>query len=160
MAKTKQTKPDEYLNLEGNSISLRNLTGAERKLLDELERRAKQHPDWNDFSNFWIPKVADLYRGSGLSRREITRQPVFRIAQDIGSQLAVAAGLARVPDYRDDLELLIATKFHSRREFCEASGLSEDMVSHVLAKRKHLAINTLADALQRIGYRLHIAQTT
>ncbi len=31
------------------------------------------------------------------------------------------------------------------------------MLSHVLAKRKHLAIQTLAEALEKVGYGLHIA---
>lgn len=30
------------------------------------------------------------------------------------------------------------------------------MLSHVLAKRKHLAVDTLADALAKIGYMLRI----
>jgi len=38
----------------------------------------------------------------------------------------------------------------------EATGLSEDMLSHVFAGRKHLAIDTLEESLHRIGYALHI----
>jgi hypothetical protein len=81
----------------------------------------------------------------------------YRVGQDLGSRLAVAAGAARPPDYRDDLEELIRTRFRTRREFCEATGISEDMLSHVLARRKHLALDTLTEALNRIGYTLHIA---
>ena len=62
----------------------------------------------------------------------------------------------RRSDYRDDLEQLILTKFRSRREFCEATGLAEDMLSHVLAKRKNLAIDTLTEALEKVGYTIHI----
>ena len=51
---------------------------------------------------------------------------------------------------------LIHAKFRTRREFCEATGLSEDMLSHVLAKRKNLSIETLAEALAQIGYTIHI----
>jgi len=82
---------------------------------------------------------------------------VYRLAQDLDSRLAISEGLARPPDYRDDLADLIRTRFRTRREFCEATGVSEDMLSHVLAKRKHLAIDTLTEALGRIGYTLHIA---
>jgi hypothetical protein len=32
------------------------------------------------------------------------------------------------------------------------------MLSHVLSKRKHLAIDTLADALARVGYSIHIVE--
>jgi hypothetical protein len=34
----------------------------------------------------------------------------------------VAAGLARLPDYRDELKELIRRHFPSRRAFCKASG--------------------------------------
>lgn len=70
--------------------------------------------------------------------------------------MQVAAGLARPSDYRDELETLIQSKFRTRRGFCQATGLSEDMLSHVLAKRKNLAVDTLAEALGKIGYALHI----
>jgi hypothetical protein len=55
------------------------------------------------------------------------------------------------------LEHLILARFKTRREFCEATGLSEDMLSHVLARRKHLAIDTLNAALAKVGYTVHIA---
>jgi hypothetical protein len=160
MIAKKRTEADEYCDLEGNRISLRDLTPDERKLLRDLERYAGRHSDWNEFGNYWLPKVAELYSKSRFTRRQIIRQPLFQIAQDIEGRLGIASGQARAPDYRDELESLIEARFPSRREFCEATGLTEDMVSHVLAKRKHLAINTLADALQRIGYRLQIARTT
>ena len=70
--------------------------------------------------------------------------------------LVLSAGLARASDYRDELEELVRSRFGTRRAFCEATGLSEDMVSHVLARRKHLAIDTLTEALGRIGCALHI----
>ena len=70
--------------------------------------------------------------------------------------MAVEAGLARVPDYRDELDALIRSRFQTRREFCQATGLTEDMLSHVLSGRKHLAIETLSEALQKIGFSLRI----
>jgi hypothetical protein len=51
------------------------------------------------------------------------------------------AGLVRSPDYRDDLADLIDTEFPSRRAFCQAMGISEDLLSHVLANRKNLSLN-------------------
>jgi hypothetical protein len=71
--------------------------------------------------------------------------------------LGIAQGKTRLSDYRDELEHLILTRFKTRRQFCQATGLSEDMLSHVLARRKHLAIDTLNAALERIGYTLHIS---
>jgi hypothetical protein len=146
----------EYLDLKGRSHSLADLDTEERALIRELTGHAGSH-SWSDYSNFWMPKVSELYSRRGLSRGEVLRTVVYRIAQDLGSRLAVAEGLARPPDYRDDLAELIRTRFRTRREFCEATGVSEDMLSHVLAKRKHLAIDTLTEALGRIGYTLHIA---
>ena len=84
---------------------------------------------------------------------------VYRIAQDLSGRLGVAAGFIRPPDYRDELEELILTRFPSRRAFCKATGLSEDMLSHVLAGRKDLSLATLTRALERIGYAVHIKPT-
>jgi hypothetical protein len=78
----------------------------------------------------------------------------------LGSRLAVKQGVARVQDYRDEIEALVRTRFKTRCEFCEATGLSEDMLSHVLAGRKHIAIDTFSDALSRIGYALKIVPQT
>lgn len=76
----------------------------------------------------------------------------YRIAADLSSRLA----LARMPDYRDELDDLIRSRFRTRRAFCQATGLTEDMLSHVLAKRKQLAIDTLATALAKVGFALKI----
>jgi hypothetical protein len=42
------------------------------------------------------------------------------------------------------------------RAFCKATGLSEDMLGHVLAGRKELSLEALRKGLERIGYRLRI----
>ena len=54
---------------------------------------------------------------------------------------------------------MIRTVFPTQKAFCDATGLSEDLVSHVLARRKHLAIDTLSEALRRIGYHIEIVPT-
>jgi hypothetical protein len=87
----------------------------------------------------------------------VIEMPLYRVARDIGSRLGVAQGIMGRSDYRDELELLILSRFKTRREFCDATGLSEDMLSHVLARRKHLAIDTLNAALEKVGYTVHIA---
>ena len=145
-----------YVNLNGNVISVADLTDAEQKFVAQLKRQARQIGDWNEFWNCWTHAVADFYKDSGLTRKQIRETAVYRIAQDLGSRIAVEAGIARLPDYRDELNTLIRTRFKTRREFCQATGLTEDMLSHVLAGRKHLAIDTLAQALDRIGYALKI----
>lgn len=146
----------DYVNLKGDFIAVADLTVAEQKFVAKLKRQAKQHPDWNEFWNFWTHGVADFYKESGLTRKQIRETGVYRIAQDLGSRLAIQAGVARAPDYRDELDALIRSRFQTRREFCQATGLTEDMLSHVLAGRKHLAIETLSEALQKIGFSLRI----
>jgi predicted transcriptional regulator len=97
-----------------------------------------------------------LYSSRGWSRNKIIQSAVVRIAQDLSARCAVSQGHARRGDYRDDLHVLISTRFTSRRDFCRATGLSEDMLSHVLAGRKDLSIEKLAKVLAKIGYGVHI----
>lgn len=150
---------DVHVDLKGRVISLDELTSAERALVVEMQVAAKKSADWSDYSNVWPERVTSFYAEQNLTRPQIRQTAVYRICQDLDSRLAVARGLARHPDYRDELALLIEQNFQTRRAFCEATGLSEDMLSHVLAGRKHLAINTLQDSLHRIGYSLHIVPT-
>jgi len=150
----KQT--DIYVDLEGQEICLLHLDPQERKLVTRILRRARSHPDWNGFDNWWTAAVAEFYKARGLNRRAVQRTVPWRIAKDQSSRLALAAGLARLGDYRDELEELVRMSFASRRDFCQASGLSEDMLSHVLAGRKDLSLAKLTAALERIGYRLRI----
>ena len=145
-----------YVDLRHNRSSLNDLDEEERKAVARLQRRARTHRDWYDFENYWQKLVWDLYRPRGLSREEAAKTVVFRIAQDLSSRIAIESGLARAPDYRDQLADLIRRRFRTRREFCKATGISEDMLSHVLARRKHLAIETLQEALARIGCTLRI----
>lgn len=148
---------DTYTDLDGSTFTLADLDAAERAVVRRCRRFIDDNRDWFKYTNYWPLEVRKLYSARGLSQRKITDTIVWRIAEDMGSRLMVASGLARHPDYRDEIEELIRGRFRTRREFCKATGLSEDMLSHVLAKRKHLAIDTLADALARIGYSLHIA---
>jgi len=151
---------DRYVDLKGREISLAGLDADERTLLKSLEQRADRAPPWHEFANFWMKLVGEFYDGRGLSRSQGRHTAVYRIAQDLASRLAVEQGVARVPDYRDEIETLVRTRFKTRRAFCEATGLSEDMLSHVLAGRKHMAIDTLSDALSRIGCALKIVPQT
>lgn len=151
---------DRYVDFKGREISLAELDADERTLLNTLRQRADRAPSWHEFANFWMKLVGEFYHGRGLSRSQVRRTALYRIAQDLASRLAVEQGVARVPDYRDEIETLVRTRFKTRREFCEATGLSEDMLSHVLAGRKHMAIDTLNDALSRIGCALKIVPQT
>ena len=81
----------------------------------------------------------------------MTKTLPYRIAQDLSSRIGLTSGMMRFPDYRDDLADLIRTRFKNRRQFCKKTKLSKTMLSHVLARRKHLASDTLTKALRRIG---------
>ena len=148
-------RTEVYTDLNRQIYVLSDFDKEERAVYDSLQQYAKNHT-WDEYHNFYMPRVGDLYKARGFNRREITQLPLWEIAQDIGGRLGIAAGLVRPPDYRSDLEELIRTRFQTRREFCEATGISEDMLSHVLAGRKHLAIDTLEKALEKIGFRLQI----
>ena len=145
-----------YQDLKGRELALDDLPADERRLISELRSAAKKSKDWSSFSNLWMSKVSEFYSPRGLTRPQIRQTAGYRVGQDLDSRMAIAKGLARAPDYRDELESLIGERFQTRRAFCEATGLTEDMLSHVLSKRKHLAINTLEESLRRIGYTLHI----
>jgi len=148
---------DQHRNLRGEIIPFAQLDDDERALVRTLLAEAASGIDWNGYSNFWMSRVDTFYSPRGLSRLEIRRTAAYRIGQDMGSRIGIREGAVRAPDYRDELSEIIRTRFGTQREFCEKSGLSEDMLSHVLSKRKHLAINTLVEALGRVGYTLHIA---
>jgi hypothetical protein len=145
-----------YIDLDGHQVALASLDAAERQLVARLRRRARTNPDWNAFDNYWTVAVPAFYRARGLSRKAVLRTPVWHIAQDLSSRLGIASGLVRPDDYLGDLEDLIREKFPSRRAFCKATGISEDVLRQVLAGRKDLSLEALTTALERIGYRLRI----
>jgi len=147
---------DTYTDYRGDVWSLADLDDEERKLVQTLKRRAAATSDWCEFSNFWSKAVGKFYDARRLSRAKTVNTLPYRIAQDLSSRIGLASGMMRLRDYRDDLADLIRTRFKTRREFCTATGLSEDMLSHVLAGRKHLAIETLMKALDRIGLEIRV----
>lgn len=145
-----------YIDLDGNAIALDELDAAERKLIASLRRRAATHPDFRDFDTYWMRAVAEFYDARGWRRQKSRQTAAYRIGQDLRDRLGIAKGLIRPPDCRSELENLIRKQFPSQRAFCQATGLSEDMLCHVLAGRKDLSLSALTDALARIGYRLSI----
>ncbi|MBI3463268.1 MAG: hypothetical protein HY000_09445 [Planctomycetes bacterium] len=151
-----KTRREEYVDFKGRKIDLTGLSHEELDLVSNLKKRAEVSSDWSEFSNLWMRAVSDFYRRRGLSSSQICGTAAYRVGQDLDARLAIAKGLARWGDYRDELEHLIRSQFKTRREFCTATGLSEDMLSHVLSGRKHLSIETLSSALEHIGYTLRI----
>jgi hypothetical protein len=146
--------PEIYVDLDGQEIYLGHLDVEERQLLVRIKRKAKTLSDWDAFDNWWTVAVTGFYAARGMDKKAVPRTIPWRIAQDYSSRLAVSEGQARLGDYRDDLERLVRERFPSRRAFCEATGLSETMLSHVLAGRKDLSLTSLTRALDVIGFRL------
>ena len=147
---------DSYLDLKGRVWALSTLDAEERALLKEIRKYLATRPAWHEFQNYCSAKIAALYDGRGTPRKQASRGVLFQVTQDMGSRLGIAQGIMRESTYRDQLERIINDRFKSRREFCEATGISEDMLSHVLAGRKHLAIDTLTEALKKIGYTIRL----
>lgn len=152
-------KNDVYIDLDGQEISLGQLDEAERKLVSQLQKQASKDPDWCSFDNFWMTKLGQFYEARRMPRKLAVKTPVFQIALDLSSRLAVASGLARAPDYLDELAELIRSRYKTRRAFCEATGLAESAVDRLLAGRPTISLKTLTEALERIGCTLHIAPT-
>src|SRR5262249_49673602 len=120
-------KSSSYVDLSGRTYALSGLDKEERDLLARLKAFAARNPEWSEYRNFWLSEVGSFYQSRGLTRAEIVETPAYRVGQDLGSRLGIAQGKTRPSDYRDELEHLILTRFKTRREFCEATGLSEDM---------------------------------
>lgn len=87
-----------YVDLDGNEINLNGLDDEERRLLARLRRRARTHPDWCDFDTLSMREVAKLYDSRGLPRAKVRQSPLYRIAQDLGARLGIAAGFIRADD--------------------------------------------------------------
>jgi hypothetical protein len=147
---------DVYVDLDGNEIALAALDAQERQLVARLRRRARTHPDWTDFDNYWIRELLAFYDARGKRRSAVKALATFRIAQDLSSRLGIAAGLVLPDDCESDLTELIGTHFASEAAFCKATGLGADAVRKFLAGRGDFPVSALQQGLQRIGYNLRI----
>jgi hypothetical protein len=146
-----------YIDMEGHELSLVHLDPQELNLVRKLVRRATRRPDWCDFDSFWSQAVQQFYIDRGVPGEVIAQTTVFQIAQDLSGRLGVASGLVRHDDYLADLGQIISDRFDDKnRAFCKATGISEDMLSHVLAGRKDFSMQSLEKALDKIGYVLRI----
>lgn len=149
-----------YIDTDGKKWPLTGFDAGERRLFAELKERARRTlttasepiQRWCEFDNYWLPRVHTFYSERGLTRKQVMNTAIFQITHDLSGRLAIMLGLARKADYRDQLIEIIEERFKTRRAFCKATGLAEDMLSHVLAGRKHLSIEALTIALDRIGY--------
>jgi hypothetical protein len=149
-------KHNTHTTLQGLELDLTSLTPEEAAVFDQARRAFAESPEWYDFKQKWLNEVLSIYDRQKLSRREAVAKPLYRAVQDLGSRLMAQGRYAKMPSYQEQIAAIIETKFETRREFCEATDLSEDMLSHVLRGRKDVSIGTLTESLQKIGYALAI----
>ncbi len=146
-------------DVNGYPIDASKLDGDEECLMERLHEKFSEKPDSIEFKTLWMELVVGMYDRRKMPRKEMVTKPLFKIAQYWDSQLMVEQGLATVPHYREQLRELSDT-YPTRRAFCDATGLSEDMLSHVLHGRKELSIAALDHVLSRIGYAIRIVPYT
>lgn len=149
-------EPKSYSDLKGKQFDLASLDSEERALVRELKERAAEDAEWFSFGNYWLKRVTSFYDARGCSRQQTLAAVPYRVGQDLASRIGIAQGKMRAPDYREEIDAIIRSRYKSRRAFCEATGLSEDMLSHVLAGRKDLSLEALSKAMGRIGYVLRL----
>ena len=152
-------RTEVYVDLNGQEISLVHLDAEERKLLARILRRAATRPDWDEFGNWWTAIISAFYQGRRFPRKGVLRTIPWTIAQDQSSRLAVANGLARLGDYRDELEELIREKYPTRKAFCELAGLSEGMVQREVTVCPGVEDGVRAGVPPRLLMRWHAAPT-
>ncbi len=145
-----------YLDLDGNEIALATLDAEERRLIARLRRRARTHPDWTDFDNYWMRELLAFHDARGRSRTALKAHATYRIAQDLSARLGIAAGLVRPDDCASDLAELIRTLFASEAAFCKATGLGREAIDNFVAGRGDIPVEALQQGLERIGYSLRI----
>jgi transcriptional regulator with XRE-family HTH domain len=132
----------EYRTVTGRAIDLTGLTPKERKLLQQIVRSHRRNPPWHSFSQRW----------RALARRHDVSpdDPVYWVFQDLESRLGIAQGSLAVPDYRDVIADVIASRFSSRNSFCELTGIDKGQLSRVLAGKSELSLQALRQVLQAL----------
>lgn len=145
-----------HQTLDGKSIPLTQLSHAEQCTLAEILRAYRRRPDWPSFVNSWRAKVRNLY--TDRPARERTSKALYLVGEDLEARLGVSQKYFREPDYRDQLDQLIAAHFPSRYAFCRATGLDQGYLSRLLHKSTHISVERLNRALQRIGWRLQLTR--
>jgi hypothetical protein len=152
---------DRYIDLKGREFSLAELDEDERTLLKSLEQRADHAPPWHEFANFWMKPVGELYlpwpRPIPVSGTAHGALPHCRGSSQPARSRARRCTCAGLPRRDRDAR---SHPVQDAPRVLRSHGLSEDMLSHVLAGRKHIAIDTLSDALSRIGCALKIVPQT
>lgn len=145
-----------YRTMTGRLFDLQALSEKERGALSEVEGAYEQRPSWTDFARTW-PAV--LRRRVWGRKKVPVGSPLYRVCQDMELRLGVAQGQVAPPDYRDHLADLIEEKFASRYAFCQAAGIDQGNLSHVLAGRKDFSLDVLRRVLELLDVRLDLVPT-
>lgn len=147
-----------YEDLTGTRWTLSSLSPRERRFLRSFVNRANEGVSWPDLSGSWRVKLLKLYHGR--SRKDVVRQPLYAVCQDIESRVGIDQGFFRQRDYRDDLAEMIRRKFPSRYRFAKRVGIDEALLSRVIRKKAHLSIDKLESALAPLGYRVALVRSS
>lgn len=145
----------QYEDCRGNTISLEELDIEEKELVADLQRKAGECPNGGSFASYWMRTVARFYDNRSVPRNESQGTVVFRIAQDLNERLDRERE-SGPPDYRTDLGAIVYAEFGTQQAFSQATELPEDKLNRVLARREHLSIEELVEALGRIGYGIRL----
>lgn len=144
----------KYRTMLGEEFDLDRLPEEHRDIVERVRGVLKLSRDPDEVSNFVLAQGLRIW--GGLPFRERRRLPVRWILRDLEARRLVKLGFARVPSYRDQLEEIIEERFGSAAEFCQATGLSTSLVSHVLNGDKNVSMEALEKALVRIGFRIRL----
>jgi hypothetical protein len=109
-------------------LSLQGLGAEERRVLARLQRRARTHRNWTDYENCWMRQAAVFMTPGASHGRSRGRAPCTALLTTCAAVWGIPLGLVRACDYRAELEALIRRKYATRRAFCQATGLSENML--------------------------------
>ena len=141
-----------YKTLNGEVFDLNKLTKREREIYSEVKAFYNLNTDWTEFSNLWITKIREAFSSTNPSL--VTKKNIYRICQDLESRLGVRQGYTREIDYRDLLADIINIHFKSRYQFCNKLAFDQGYLSSVLNRKKHISMNKLQEALDKINYRI------
>jgi hypothetical protein len=141
-----------HVTLDGQSISLEGTNDKEKAFLKRAFSLYEKKVDWNEFSNFYIGEIQDLF--GPVPRKEIVKSPIFKLCGDLEMRLGIEQGQTRLPDYRDALEEIIDREFGSRYQFCKKASISQDTLSRILNKKRAPSIQLLINILDSLGYEL------
>jgi hypothetical protein len=130
-----QTRSDERKKVSGTSLG-------------RVQQKYNSRLDWMRFAACWNAE----FTKAGLG----TASPVYAICQALEARLGIDQGTVSPPAYRAVLADLIAGRFGSRHEFCQATVVDPEQLSRFFAGRADLSLRALQKVLEVFQARLII----